>query len=197
MTKLLLGTENPGKIRELNSLLQGVNIDLVIPGDLGLDLHVEESGQTYAENATRKALIYADASGLLTLADDSGLEVDALNGAPGLYSARYSPKTGATDKDRRNYLQEQLRGISRPWQARFHCTVAIAAPEGVIHIADGVCSGEIIPEERGESGFGYDPIFLVENMEWTMAELSMTEKNQISHRGRAIEAVIPILLSYL
>jgi XTP/dITP diphosphohydrolase len=197
MTKLLLGTENPGKIREMNSLLQGVNIDLVIPGDLGLDLHVEESGQTYAENATRKALIYADASGLLTLADDSGLEVDALNGAPGLYSARYSPKIGATDKDRRDYLLEQLGGFSRPWPAKFHCTVAIAAPEGVIHIADGVCPGEIIPEERGESGFGYDPIFLVENMEWTMAELSMAEKNQISHRGRAIGAVIPILLSYL
>ena len=197
MTKLLLGTENPGKIREMNSLLQGVNIDLVIPGDLGLALHVDESGQTYAENASRKALIYSNASGLLTLADDSGLEVDALNGSPGLYSARYSPKKGATDKDRRDYLLDQLRGISRPWPARFHCTVAIAAPERVIHIADGVCPGEIIPEERGESGFGYDPIFLVENMERTMAELSMAEKNQISHRGRAIEAVIPVLLSNL
>jgi XTP/dITP diphosphohydrolase len=197
MTKLLLGTENPGKIREMRSLLQVVNAELVIPGDLGLDLNVDESGQTYAENASRKAQIYSNASGLLTLADDSGLEVDALNGAPGLYSARFSPKTGATDKDRRDYLLEQLRGISRPWPARFHCTVAIAAPEGVIHIADGVCQGEIIPEERGESGFGYDPIFLVENMERTMAELSMSVKNQISHRGRAIEVVIPILLSYL
>ena len=197
MTKLLLGTENPGKIREMRSLLQEVNAELVIPGDLGLDLNVDESGQTYAENASRKAQIYSNASGLLTLADDSGLEVDALNGAPGLYSARFSPKTGATDKDRRDYLLAQLRGISRPWPARFHCTVAIAAPEGVIHIADGVCQGEIIPEERGESGFGYDPIFLVENMERTMAELSMAVKNQISHRGRAIEVVIPILLSYL
>ena len=197
MTKLLLGTENPGKIREINSLLQEVDADLVIPGDLGLALHVEESGQTYAENASRKALIFSSASGLLTRADDSGLEVDALNGAPGLYSARYSPKTGATDKDRRDYLLKQLRGFSRPWLARFHCTVVLAAPEGVIHVADGVCPGEIIPDERGESGFGYDPIFLVENMERTMAELSMVEKNQISHRGRAIEAVIPILLSYL
>jgi len=162
-----------------------------------LDLHVEESGQTYAENASRKALVYASASGLLTLADDSGLEVDALNGAPGLFSARYSPKTGATDKDRRDYLLKQLQGFSRPWPARFHCTVAIAAPEGVIHIANGICSGEIIPEERGESGFGYDPIFLVKNMERTMAELSMAEKNLISHRGRAIKATLPILLSYL
>ena len=197
MTKLLLGTENPGKIREMRSLLQEVNAELVIPGDLGLDLNVDESGQTYAENASRKAQIYSNASGLLTLADDSGLEVDALNGAPGLYSARFSPKTDATDKDRCYYLLEQLRGISRPWPARFHCTVAIAAPDGVIHIADGVCQGEIIPEERGRSGFGYDPIFLVENMERTMAELSMAVKNQISHRGRAIEVVIPILLSYL
>jgi XTP/dITP diphosphohydrolase len=197
MTKLLLATENPGKIREIKSLLQRVNVDLVIPGDLGLDLHVEESGQTYAENASRKALVYASASGLLTLADDSGLEVDALNGVPGLFSARYSPKTGATDKDRRDYLLKQLQGFSRPWPARFHCTVAIAAPEGVIHIADGVCPGEIIPEERGESGFGYDPIFLVKNMERTMAELSLAEKNHISHRGRAIKATLPILLSYL
>ena len=197
MTKLLLATENPGKIREIKSLLQGVNADLVIPGDLGLDLHVEESGQTYAENASRKALVYASASGLLTLADDSGLEVDALNGAPGVFSARFSPKTGATDKDRRDYLLDKLEGFSRPWPARFHCTVAIAAPEGVIHIADGVCPGEIIPEERGESGFGYDPIFLVNNLERTMAELSMAEKNHISHRGRAIESAIPILLSYL
>jgi XTP/dITP diphosphohydrolase len=197
MTKLLLATENSGKIREIKNLLQGVNADLVIPGDLGLDLHVEESGQTYAENASRKALVYASASGLLTLADDSGLEVDALNGVPGLFSARYSPKTGAMDKDRRDYLLKQLQGFSRPWPARFHCTVAIAAPEGVIHIADGVCPGEIIPEERGESGFGYDPIFLVKNMERTMAELSLAEKNHISHRGRAIKAAIPILLSYL
>jgi XTP/dITP diphosphohydrolase len=197
MTKLLLATENSGKIREIKNLLQGVNADLVIPGDLGLDLHVEESGQTYAENASRKALVYASASGLLTLADDSGLEVDALNGVPGLFSARYSPKTGAMDKDRRDYLLKQLQGFSRPWPARFHCTVAIAAPEGVIHIADGVCPGEIIPEERGESGFGYDPIFLVKNMERTMAELSLAEKNHISHRGRAIKATLPILLSYL
>ncbi len=197
MTKLLLATKNPGKIREMIGILEGVNVEIVIPGDLGLELHVEESGQTYAENASKKALVYARASGLLTLADDSGIEVDALKGAPGLFSARYSPKIGAMDKDRRDYLLEQLRAFSRPWPARFHCTVAIAAREGVIHISEGYCAGEIIPDERGESGFGYDPIFLVNGFERTMAELSLSEKNRISHRGKAIEAAMPILLTYL
>ena len=197
MTKLMMATKNPGKIREMKSLLLGVNAEIVIPGDLDLGIHVEESGQTYAENASKKALVYSSASGLLTLADDSGLEVDALKGAPGIFSARYSPKIGATDKDRRDYLLEQLQAFSRPWPARFHCTVAIAAPEGEIHITEGYCAGEIIPEERGESGFGYDPIFLVNGFERTMAELSLSEKNRISHRGKAIEAAMPILLTYL
>ena len=171
--------------------------EIVTPDDLNLALQVEESGQTYAENASKKAFVYASATGLLTLADDSGLELEALNGAPGLYSARYSPKIGANDKDRRDYLLEKLRDISKPWPARFHCTVAIAVPEGEIHIVEGNCPGEIIPEERGESGFGYDPIFLVAGFDRTMAELSLPEKNSISHRGKAIKAAVPILLSYL
>jgi XTP/dITP diphosphohydrolase len=197
MTRLLLATKNPGKIREMRSLLKEVSADIVVPSDVGLDLNVEESGQTYAENASKKAFVYSTASGLLTLADDSGLEVEAFNGAPGVISARYSPKSGATDKDRRDYLLEQLQAFSRPWPARFHCTVAIAAPEEDIQITEGYCPGEIVPEERGESGFGYDPIFLVYGFKRTMAELSLSEKNRISHRGKAVKAAIPILLSYL
>jgi len=197
VTKILLATGNPGKIREIKALVQGIRAELIIPSDLNLVLHVEEGGNTYTENAARKALAYVSASGLLTLADDSGLEVEALGGAPGLYSARYAPEPGATDADRRVYLLDQLRGLSRPWIAKFHCTVALTTPDKEINFAEGTCHGEIIPEERGEGGFGYDPIFLVKSLGKTMAELSIDEKNHISHRSKAIRSIIPILQSYL
>jgi XTP/dITP diphosphohydrolase len=194
---LLLATRNQGKIEELKDLLHSVDFVLITPDDLDLELDVEESGQTYLENAARKAAAYAASSGLIAMGDDSGLEVKALDGAPGIYSARYSPKPGANDKDRRDYLLSQLQGSVKPWSARFHCTVALASPDGQIHFSEGDCAGEIIPVERGESGFGYDPIFLVSELDKTMAELSMAEKNQISHRARAIQALLPTLLAYL
>lgn len=197
MTKLMLATRNKGKLREMVDLLHTVKVEIITPRDLEIELDVEESGKTYAENAAMKALTYAQLSNYLALGDDSGLEVEALGGAPGIYSARYSPKAGATDKDRRDYLLAQLQEVSKPWSARFHCTVALASPEGEIHHAEGFCEGEIIPEERGESGFGYDPIFLVKELGLTMAELSMAEKNKISHRSRAIEAMLPYLHTYL
>ena len=197
MTKLLLATRNKGKIREMVDLLHTVKAEIITPRDLEIELDVEESGKTYAENAARKALAYASLSNYLALGDDSGLEVEALGGAPGIYSARYSPKPGATDKDRRDYLLAQLQEVSKPWSARFHCTVALAAPEGEIHYAEGFCEGEIISEERGEAGFGYDPIFLVSELGKTMAELSMAEKNKISHRSRAVKAMLPNLHIYL
>lgn len=197
MTKLLLATGNEGKIREILELLREIKADIIKPSDLGLVLHVEETGETYVENAAKKALTFARASGMLTLADDSGLEVEVLNGAPGLYSARYAPKKGATDADRRDHLLAQLVGHPRPWLAKFHCTVALATPGDEILYADGSCQGEIIPVERGGGGFGYDPIFLVDRMGKTMAELSMAEKNQVSHRAQAIKSAIPILQSYL
>jgi XTP/dITP diphosphohydrolase len=155
---------------------------------------VEEDGSTYAENASKKALAFARASGLISLADDSGLEVDALGGAPGLYSARYSPKPGAKDADRRAYLLENLRNQPRPWMARFHATIAIATPLGEVQLVDGNCPGEIIPGERGTGGFGYDPIFYLAELGKTMAELPSEEKNRLSHRGRAARAARPILL---
>jgi len=130
---------------------------------------------------------------MVVLADDSGLEVDALGGAPGLHSARYSPAPGAKDADRRKLLLQNLAQYPRPWVAHFHCTVAIATPGGDLFFTEGSCSGEIIPEERGTNGFGYDPIFQFAGSTLTMAELSTAEKNCLSHRALAIQAAKPIL----
>jgi XTP/dITP diphosphohydrolase len=192
--QLLLATENKGKLRELRALLADLSVELLAPSELRLALNVVEDGETYADNASRKALAFAQASGLTSLADDSGLEVDVLDGAPGLYSHRYAPGPQATDADRRTLLLRNLRHYPRPWTAHFHATVAIASPDGQIRLAEGDCPGEIIPEERGEDGFGYDPIFLLSEMSQTMAELSMEEKNRLSHRARAIQRARPILL---
>jgi len=197
MQKLLIATGNRGKIKEIQSLLDGLDVQLVTPKDIGLELEVHEDGQTYAENAGKKALAYSKASGLLSLADDSGLEVDALNGAPGLYSARYSPLPGATDADRRAYMLKNLAGKPRPWTAHFHATIAIGLPDGQVLFADGNCYGEIIPDERGNNGFGYDPIFFIPETEHTMAELSMNEKNRLSHRALAVKNALPILQKML
>jgi len=150
-------------------------------------LVVEESGSTYAENAALKARSGALASSLITLADDSGLEVAALGGKPGLYSARYSQRPGASDADRRNYLLQELSQHARPWLARFRCTVAIATPAGELYFSEGECPGVIIPEERGDNGFGYDPIFFIPRLGRTMAELSTEEKNLVSHRAMAMQ----------
>ena len=193
MERLLLTTGNPGKLREIQALLQNIKVILVTPDVLGISIQVEESGKTYEENATLKALAFARESGLVSLADDSGLEVDALDGLPGIRSARFSPLPNATDADRRAILLELLQSHSRPWKAHFHCTVAIALNTDKVYLAQGNCSGEIIPEERGTNGFGYDPIFLIPQVGKTMAELGMNEKNLISHRARAINAALPLL----
>jgi XTP/dITP diphosphohydrolase len=192
--RLLLATNNKGKIKEIHSILEHLKITLVHPADLGLQMDILEDGTTYAENATKKALGFSKASNLVALADDSGLEVDVLDGAPGLHSARYSPLATATDKDRRDYLLAQLDGIPRPWTARFRATVAIANPNGKVHLTEGTCMGEIVPNERGSSGFGYDPIFQLQDIELTMAELDMEKKNRLSHRGQAVTEAIPILI---
>jgi XTP/dITP diphosphohydrolase len=197
MQKLLIATGNRGKVKEIQSLLEGLDVELVTPKDIGLEIEVHEDGQTYAENAGKKALAYSKASGLLSLADDSGLEVDALDGAPGLYSARYSPLPGATDADRRAYMLKNLAGKPQPWTAHFHATIAIGLPDGQVLFADGNCYGEIIPDERGNNGFGYDPIFFIPEMEHTMAELSMDEKNRLSHRALAVKNALPILQKML
>jgi XTP/dITP diphosphohydrolase len=211
INKLLIATNNKGKVKELQDLLKDTGIELITPSQIHLELDVTEDGSTYAENATKKAIAFVKASGLVSLADDSGLEVDALNGAPGLYSARYSPKPGATDADRRAYLLQNLQDKPRPWTARFHATIAIAIPEILWSqaarglkmqeqaralqnfLTEGFCEGEIIPEERGTGGFGYDPIFLLPELGKTMAELTIDKKNRLSHRARAVMNAKPIL----
>ena len=195
--RLLIASTNPGKLKEFQEILAGEPFELYLPSSLGIHLEVVEDGANYAQNAAKKALTYCQASGLLTLADDSGLEVDGLGGAPGLFSARYSPLRGATDANRRAYLIENLRGKPLPWTARFHCSVAVASPAGDLHLTDGVCPGEIIAEERGSGGFGYDPIFLLTGRGLTMAELDSAEKNRISHRALAVRAALPILKRYI
>ncbi len=213
MNKLLIATNNNGKIKELHELLDDMGIELVTPSQIGLALDVIEDGLTYAENAAKKALAFAQASDLISLADDSGLEVDALGGAPGLYSARYGSTDGKklSDAGRRAFLIQNLQDKPRPWTARFHATVAIAVPESLWSQAEspwrrgdtrrldrissqisepqlfeGWCEGEIIPEERGAGGFGYDPIFLLPDLGKTMAELPPETKKRLSHRARAV-----------
>lgn len=193
MRKLLIASGNPGKLVEIHALLDGMNLVLITPQELGLEQDVHESGESYAENAAKKAVAFSNLTGMATLADDSGLEVDALGGLPGIRSARFSPLLGASDADRRAYLLERLKGMPQPWRAHFHCTVALAVPGCKVRFAEGECYGEIIPEERGSNGFGYDPIFWIPEAGKTMAELSTEEKNLISHRARAIKAALPLL----
>ena len=195
--KLFITTNNQGKVKEIRAILQNLDLDLVLPVDLHLELDVDEDGQTYAENATKKALAFSRASGLTALADDSGLEVDALDGAPGLHSARYSTLPNATDADRRATLLLNLSRYPRPWAAKFRATIAIASPGRGVKLAEGICPGEIVPTERGKGGFGYDPIFLLSDINKTMAELQMDEKNRLSHRGQAVRKAIPILVELL
>ena len=197
MNKLLIATNNKGKVLEFQELLKNTGIEFVTPAQIKLNLDVEEDGSTYQENAGKKATAFAQASGLISLADDSGLEVNALGGAPGLYSARYSPKPGATDSDRRAFLLENLKDKPRPWTAHFHATIAVAQPNGAIEFVEGNCHGEILPEERGTGGFGYDAIFYMPDLGKTMAELDMDEKNRLSHRARAVLAAMPILKQML
>jgi XTP/dITP diphosphohydrolase len=191
---LLLGTNNPGKIQEMMALLSNLPLVLLTPSSISLDLLIEETGGSYQENAALKAIAWSSKSGLACLSDDSGLEVDALGGAPGLYSHRFTANPNASDVERRNHLLERLESLPQPWTARFQCAVAIAIPGQDLIQTTGDCAGEIIKEERGMNGFGYDPIFLVQGTGKTMAELDDGEKNQISHRARAIRSARTVLL---
>lgn len=191
--ELLIASNNRWKLEEIYALLRGLHLRLLTPADIGLHLDIDESGRTYAENARLKALAFCEASGLPSLADDTGLEVAALNGAPGLRSKRYSPDTHASDADRRKLLLFNLADKPRPWKARFVCAVALAVPDGTFVECEGSCEGEIIPQERGLYGFGYDRLFLLPNLGKTMAELELEEKNRISHRAKAVQELIPYL----
>jgi XTP/dITP diphosphohydrolase len=197
MPELLLSTNNRGKLEELSILFAGLLYRLVSPSQLGLKLDVEESGKTYAANARLKAGAFARASGLLTLADDSGLEVEALNGAPGVMSSRYAGPD-ATDSQRVAYLLARLKhGPVEKRTARFRCVMAIAQPDGEVKLCSGSCHGAIALEPRGSNGFGYDPIFYFPRLCKTMAELPAEVKNRISHRARAAMRARKILLNLL
>ena len=185
LPRLLIATHNMGKLRELRELMGTIPYELVSLGDLGIHHDVDETGSTFEENATLKAEAYCELAGIITLADDSGLEVDALGGEPGVRSARYAGPD-ATDADRVEFLLGKLAGIdSEIWSARFRCVIAISAPNGPTTLHSGSCEGRVVSEPRGENGFGYDPVFLFPDIGLTMAELSSERKNSVSHRSEA------------
>jgi len=193
MAKLLLGTNNQAKVREYWSLLQNIPFEMVTLIEQGITTVVNEVGESLEENASLKATNLPTQSQLLTLADDSGLEVDALGGEPGRLSARYAGE-GASDRDRINYLLSRLKDV--PWperSARFRCVIAVATPSGVVEICSGDCRGFITFEPRGKEGFGYDPIFYLPELDKTMAELPLRIKNQVSHRGQAARKARSVL----
>jgi XTP/dITP diphosphohydrolase len=191
--KLLLATNNQNKVREYKSLLKGLPLELVTLKEQGITTVVDEIGETLEENARLKAVLLASESQLWALADDSGLEVNALGGEPGRLSARFAGKN-ASDIDRINYLLSRMGNI--PWEkrsARFRCIIALATPEGDVELCSGECRGRITFEAKGDHGFGYDPIFYLPELGKTMAELPLDIKNRISHRGRAARKVCRLL----
>jgi XTP/dITP diphosphohydrolase len=191
--RLLLATTNPHKLDEFRALLASAPYALVDPRALGLDLDVEENGSTFAENAAIKALAWARASGMLALADDSGLEIDALGGAPGLYSARWAGADVSYDV-RNRLIVSRLEGLPPAQRtARYRCAIAVADPERVRICVEGVLEGRIADTPRGSGGFGYDPIFAVPDSGRTVGEMPAAEKNHISHRARAAAAALPEL----
>lgn len=188
--KLLVATHNQGKVKEFAAMLGAMAVAWLSLDDVAVTEDVAETGVSFDENARLKARAYAQKTGLLTLADDSGLEVDALNGAPGVYTARYGG-AGLTHTKRYRLLLQNLAGV--PWEkrtARFRCAIALAAPDGqILAESEGVCEGVIALEPAGSAGFGYDPVFFLPEYGQTMAQVEATVKQQISHRGRALRAL--------
>ncbi len=198
MSTLVIATNNQGKLREFRRLLDGCGFDLATPRDLGYEFDVEEAGSTFAENARLKAAEAARLTGMLALADDSGLEVDHLGGRPGIFSARYAGgdrTAGNMDEGEQcRIVLAEMAGVPEEQRtARFRCVIAIATPAGDARYADGVFEGRIGHEPRGDNGFGYDPIFVVAGRDVTSAELPPDEKNAISHRGQAARKALQIL----
>ena len=196
MHVLLLATTNQHKIDEYRAIFSAIPFQLLSLRDVQIETDVEETGSTFAENAELKALTYAKLSGLLSLADDSGLEIDALNGAPGIYSARFAgPNTSYTERFR--LILEQLKAIPVEQRtARFRCAITIAEPSGYYRTVEEKIEGIIAAKPRGENGFGYDPIFYVPELGKTTAELSAEQKNGISHRGRAAQLAAALLSNW-
>jgi len=196
--EMLIATRNRGKVRELRSLLAGLPFGLRSLPEFPATTDVAETGQTFAENAALKASDYAKQTGLWSMADDSGLEVDALGGAPGIFSARYAGEH-ATDGERIERLLDELgRTKDSERKARFICVIAIAGPNGeIVNLSEGTCVGRITLTPRGANGFGYDPIFLPHGHTQTFGELSEEIKREISHRARALQSARAFLLDLL
>jgi XTP/dITP diphosphohydrolase len=193
--RLLLATTNQHKIVEFRAILSGIPCIVVSPHDLGLDVRIQETGSTFAENAVLKAIAYAEASGLPALADDSGLEIDALNGEPGIYSSRWAGED-VPYPERFRMLFERLSDVPEASRtARYRCVIAIAgpAPFGLYDVVEGTLEGRIAHAPAGNGGFGYDPIFLVPDLNSTVAQMTAEEKHRISHRGKAGAAAAAIL----
>ena len=196
MNKIVAGTRNAGKVREIRQALAELPFEVSGIPDAGL-ADVEETGVTFSENAILKARYYALHTGDYCLADDSGLEVDALDGAPGVYSARYSGQ-GATDAANNQKLLLALQDVPPEKRtARFRSVLALAGPDGSLLLADGTCEGVILAEPKGDGGFGYDPLFWMPDQQKTLAEMTLQEKNAISHRGNALKVLKQKLLSQL
>ncbi|NLX02259.1 MAG: XTP/dITP diphosphatase [Syntrophomonadaceae bacterium] len=186
MAKLLLASRNQHKIEELQQMLAGLNIEVISLDDVPDIPVIEEDGNTFSENACKKACLTAMYTGFTCLADDSGLVVDALGGQPGVYSARFAGED-ADDRKNNHKLLQMLQGFDEEKRrARFVCVIAISDPQGNVNTVQGTCEGRIDYEERGTEGFGYDPLFIPEGYTQTFAQLSREEKNRISHRGQAL-----------
>lgn len=193
-TTLVLATANPGKIREFRHLLAAADLPLQILGlaDVGLTAP-PETGTTFAENAILKARNAAELSGLPALADDSGLVVDGLGGAPGVYSARYAGESSDDEANRQRLIAELAAVPEGGRTGRFVCAITLARPDGAIETVEATCEGTLLTAPRGDNGFGYDPLFLLPERGLTMAELSLEEKGRVSHRALALERAMPLL----
>ena len=196
MRRLLIATHNQGKVREYRELLADLPVEVTFLDEMGITTEVEETGESFAENAVIKALGYAEMSGLWTWADDSGLEVDALGGEPGIYSARYGDLP--SEQERYNYLLARLADVPDGQRAaRFRCVIALAMPDGDAFTASGALEGAITYAPRGTNGFGYDPVFQIEHSNLTLAEISSELKNAISHRARAARTARRVLMTLI
>ena len=194
--EVIVATRNKGKIREIRDALKGLDLRIYGLSDFPDVPEIEEDGHSFAENALKKARFYAKYFGKLTLADDSGIEVDSLKGLPGVYSARYAGERASSQENNQKLLRE-IQGVPISKRgARFKCFIAVKSPDGREAIAEGSCKGRIGFKEKGRRGFGYDPLFILPKYGKTMAELSLEEKNRVSHRGRALKKIRRIIQSF-
>jgi len=194
--EVIVATRNKGKTREIRDALKGLNLRIYSLSDFEDVPEIEEDGDSFTENALKKARFYSKVFGKLTIADDSGLEVDSLKGLPGVCSARYAGERASSQENNQKLLRE-IQGVPISKRgARFKCFIAVKSPDGREAIAEGSCKGRIGFKEKGRRGFGYDPLFILPKYGKTMAELSLEEKNRVSHRGRALKKIRRIIQSF-